>query len=302
MASQPRKVEHTFLDGGRFEGYLDPKSRAAHGVGKRIFMDGAEYDGEWVHGRMEGQGTMSFGTSNPTLKEYTGKWKRNKFEGTGTLVYRYLHTEHVESYYEGEFKAGKMDGQGVRKTPEGESYQGYWKEDKRNGDGVQLWRDGRKYQGEWKDDKRHGQGKLFRADSTIIYEGQWKNDSYYHGYGESYLENREGGYKGDWKYGKHDGEGSSHTKDGERYEGSWKNGLRHGQGVAYWSGGISYEGHWKDGKREGRGKLTVPEQDCSYDGEWENNNLHGQVELTRLSDGEKFTRNYYEGQPVPENP
>eukprot|EP00808_Paulinella_micropora_P004536 g43591.t1 len=60
--------------------------------------------------------------------------------------------------YEGEFKDGQRNGQGVQTWPFGKRYEGEWKDDKRNGQGVMTLPDGQRYEGEWKDDKRNGQG------------------------------------------------------------------------------------------------------------------------------------------------
>ena len=68
--------------------------------------------------------------------------------------------------YEGEFKDGKVNGQGVKTwkggsgfyaRSDGVRYEGEWKDGKPNGQGVQTWKHvtsfARRYEGEWKDGK-----------------------------------------------------------------------------------------------------------------------------------------------------
>ena len=112
MDKLPQFRNVTFPDGGTFEGFTDPHTGGANGFGICTFIDGSTYDGNWVQGIMEGIGTITFGTSSPSFHHYTGDWKGNKFEGVGSLVYRY------EAKYEGQFKAGKMDGYGRRSLPD----------------------------------------------------------------------------------------------------------------------------------------------------------------------------------------
>ena len=74
------------------------------------------------------------------------------------------------------------------------------------------------------------------------------------------------------------------TKD--KYEGEFKNGKHHGQGKYTNYFGIVYEGGFKNGIRFGHGIETSPQE--TYDGEWgEMRGRHGQGTLT-LHDGSKF--------------
>jgi hypothetical protein len=55
--------------------------------------------------------------------------------------------------YEGEFKDGKPNGQGVKTWSDGARYEGEHKDGEPNGQGVKTWSDGVRYEGEWKDGK-----------------------------------------------------------------------------------------------------------------------------------------------------
>ena len=91
-------------------------------------------------------------------------------EGTEKGTYKYVG----RSKYEGEWKEGKLNGQGIYTWSDGEKYEGEWKEGKRHGQGTYTWSDGRKYEGEWKDSKRHGQGTYTWSDGEGKIEGEFK--------------------------------------------------------------------------------------------------------------------------------
>ncbi len=81
--------------------------------------------------------------------------------------------------YEGEFKAGKKDGRGVKTWPNGDRYEGDFVEDRKQGRGVYTWGrgpwEGERYEGEFADDRRNGIG-TYRYSSGDVYTGPWKND------------------------------------------------------------------------------------------------------------------------------
>ena len=59
-------------------------------------------------------------------------------------------------------------------------------------------------------------------------------------------------YEGDIKYGKKEGKGKMHYKDGYEYEGEWKNDKWHGKGI-YFKDNIKYEGEFNLGRIHGFG-------------------------------------------------
>ncbi len=60
--------------------------------------DGAEYKGEWKHGKYNGKGTFTY----PNGRKYVGEWKDNKPNGYGTATYP-DGSQHI-----GEWKEGKL--------------------------------------------------------------------------------------------------------------------------------------------------------------------------------------------------
>ena len=77
--------------------------------------------GEWIHGRKEGRGVE----------------------------------KTISGTYDGDFKAGKKDGQGTMVLPNGNKYIGQWENDTKHGIGIWYTaKDGTKKQGQWVYDKR----------------------------------------------------------------------------------------------------------------------------------------------------
>ena len=78
--------------------------------------------------------------------------------------------------YVGEYRDGKIHGQGTYTWPDGGKYVGEHSDGQRSGQGTRTWPDGAKYVGEWKDGKRNGQGTQTRPDGSVIHSGLWADD------------------------------------------------------------------------------------------------------------------------------
>jgi hypothetical protein len=81
----------------------------AHGKGRVVFFGGEHaegrewyYNGDFVHGRMEG-----FGKFTTDHFIYKGQFKANQFDGHGTVQCEY----ETEGWYEGEFAGGRLIGE-----------------------------------------------------------------------------------------------------------------------------------------------------------------------------------------------
>jgi hypothetical protein len=77
--------------------------------------------------------------------------------------------------YVGEYKNGKMHGQGTYTGANGASYVGEYKNDMMNGQGTYTGANGASYVGEFKNDMWHGQGTLVLADGNS-FVGEWKDN------------------------------------------------------------------------------------------------------------------------------
>lgn len=64
----------------RYDG--DLRASVRHGKGNLKFRGGAEYDGQWLHGRMAGHGTYRW----PDAMVYEGEWEAGLRSGNGTLT------------------------------------------------------------------------------------------------------------------------------------------------------------------------------------------------------------------------
>ena len=82
--------------------------------------------------------------------------------------------------YEGEFKAGRKHGKGVKTWANGDRYEGEFFEDRRQGHGVYTWGRGpwagERYEGGFVADRRTGYGEYHYA-SGDVYRGEWKDDA-----------------------------------------------------------------------------------------------------------------------------
>ena len=147
-----------------------------------------------VLGKKEGNGKYDY----KTLKMiYNGNFKNDLREGTGNL------TSYDEKfYYEGEWVANKMEGNGVLYSSQLGKYSGHFHKDcfeghgslidkndniyegnfvkgEKNGEGELKLSDGSSYVGEFKHNKYHGKGILKDSQGNIILEGEFKLGSLY---------------------------------------------------------------------------------------------------------------------------
>lgn len=61
----------------------DLREGVRHGKGIFKFRNGAEYDGQWIRGRMDGYGSYLW----PDAKIYKGTWESGLRHGEGTLSF-----------------------------------------------------------------------------------------------------------------------------------------------------------------------------------------------------------------------
>jgi hypothetical protein len=83
--------------------------------------------------------------------------------------------------YEGDFKAGRKSGHGVKTWANGDRYEGDFVDDRKEGYGAYTWGrgpwEGESYQGAYRADKRSGLG-VYRWPSGDVYSGPWENDAF----------------------------------------------------------------------------------------------------------------------------
>lgn len=192
------------------------------------------------------------------------------------------HTFNKGSSYEGEFKDGLPNGQGIRYQTNGSRseghfvngllegqgqvfdsngtlcYEGNFKTGKMNGEGTQYWK-GHKYEGEFHEGRREGLGVLYQADGRK--------------------------YTGPFKNGSPEGEGVLITPGGTRYTGQFKGGRPNGHGDLWRADGMCYSGNFKNTVPDGQGTMSFPDG-TRYAGHFKWNSTAKQLEVT-THDGEK---------------
>uniref|UniRef100_A0A3Q1G4H7 Alsin Rho guanine nucleotide exchange factor ALS2 b n=1 Tax=Acanthochromis polyacanthus TaxID=80966 RepID=A0A3Q1G4H7_9TELE len=195
------------------------------------------------------------------LKEatYDGRWLAGKPNGRGVLKWP------DGRIYTGAFKNGLEDGFGEFVAPnktlnKNDHYQGHWKDGKMHGLGTYRYASGEVYDGSFQDGMRHGHGMLrsgkLNTSSPSVFIGQW-------------LQDKKTGY----------GVFDDITK-GEKFMGMWQDHQRQGTGVVVTQFGLYYEGAFKDNKMTGTGVL-LSEDDTTYEGEFSDDwTLSGKGVLT----------------------
>ncbi len=302
MLSGPGKVTdqpYAMTDGnsdtysGLYTGEWDKKNERPNGTGTFVMEDVAgTYEGEWVDGVTEGQGTIVWDSGD----HYEGEWKDGMRNGQGT----YTSTEGDGYVYEGEFQNNERSGKGTMTWETGEGvvyvYEGEFQNNERSGKGTMTWGkdgettiyegdfadnwingygtctwpSGEHYEGEWKNGKFNGKGTITYAGGSV-YEGEFvdnkKNgegiwtksdgtavtENWIYGKKVETLTLEDGTYTGGVTDGKPDGQGKMEYTNGQVYEGEWKNGVRSGQGRCTWPDGGYYDGEWANDKWNGQG-------------------------------------------------
>lgn len=146
-----------------------------HGKGS-YYSDKLMYSGDWVYGRREGEGTVSFDNED----SYAGSWKNDVYEGEG--VYEF----HDGGVYSGEWKNGLQNGFGTYRK-ESFVYEGYWRDGMMDGQGTIVFANGDVYSGNFKWNAFNGKGVYSFADGTM-YNGDFVLGCF-NGMGTLYLAN-----------------------------------------------------------------------------------------------------------------
>ena len=124
--------------------------------------------------------------------------------------------------YEGNWKDGKMHGQGIYKLGNGDVYTGSFRKGLYEGKGTLKLNNGDFFQGEFLRGLPGGQMVVKYSNGDV--------------------------YEGDMGVGKYEGQGTyTYARDLGSYTGGWSLGLFHGKGVRYFSDGSKFVGYFKSG-------------------------------------------------------
>jgi hypothetical protein len=231
-----------------YEGDRDQEDRP-HGAGHAVFRTGYEYDGQFSHGLLDGNGVLGF----PDGTRYSGDFVNNCLTGSGRFDYS------DGSYYDGQVVDGVRHGRGVFYVAAQKlKYEGEFENGKRHGSGSIVWlgTDAR-YEGGFANDAFHGRGCMTYK-SGNVYEGAWEQGIKV-GQGRMFwcVANEE--YVGAWESNLPHGDGEYRwLSSGNRYVGSFVSGMRDGEGVFYYADGSQYVGSWRQNQKDGHGTVVDP--------------------------------------------
>ncbi len=98
---------------------------------------------------------------------YVGYWDNGRQYNRGKVFDRKNNL-----LYEGEYKKGLKDGNGVYYYPSGEKYEGKFTNGVKEGKGIFYWKDGSRWEGYFKNDEMNGEGIFYNGDESysVIYK------------------------------------------------------------------------------------------------------------------------------------
>ena len=147
-------------------------------------------------------------------------------------------------YYEGTYKEGVRDGQGVY-TYAGESgnkYEGEWKNNLKNGIGKMTYGTTAEYYGHFENGKREGEGVYKYLQTKDLYSGNWKN-GLKHGKGTFIFSDTKMKIVGEWANGQII-QGKWIFANGTYFEGVFENNYPKGEGLWHFVNGNVVKGEF----------------------------------------------------------
>ena len=129
-----------------------------------IEVDNNIYIGEADYIIRNGRGGMIFGNEGTY---YVGYWENGRQYNRGKVFDRKNNL-----LYDGEYKKGLKDGNGVYYYPSGEKYEGKFTNGVKEGKGIFYWKDGSRWEGYFKNDEMNGEGIFYNGDESysVIYK------------------------------------------------------------------------------------------------------------------------------------
>lgn len=159
---------------------------------KDAWSETITYVGEIKAGKPNGLGMAIY--NNDYALRYVGYFVNGKYEGKGVLLFK------NGSFLSGDWKAGKLNGQGANFNSDKDLYVGNFVNGEKNGSGTFIYADNSFLQGNFKNDQYNGRciyiGREGNIISDNIYVGNKKN-----GPGYQYEVSDKKLYEGIWKDG-----------------------------------------------------------------------------------------------------
>ncbi|MFN6036836.1 MAG: FISUMP domain-containing protein [Bacteroidota bacterium] len=219
-----------------FNGKGDYYSRFRTGGGLVMVFTDSIYTGEYLNGLKHGKGKLLIKELYINYKD-PGNNDPNEPDSSLSII---------NYEYDGGWVSGNKNGRGKESKIESASssnYEGEWREDNKNGNGEEKIKgiEGEILRrGSFKDNQLEGYGEVETL--TYSYEGTGRQNKTI--------------YKGMFKNGSLDGEGTGITEEGT-YVGNWNNWKKNGFGKMSYKNGSTYSGEWKDDLQNGQGVFTL---------------------------------------------
>ncbi len=161
-----------------------------HGLGEISYADNSRYVGQFRQGKRHGQGVF---TDNDGIR-YDGDFVDDEFTGSGSITWQEPQAEYVGDVSDwephgkgittandrqmiGNYKQGRLHGEGEYRGPNGRNYQGNFEEGQYSGQGIWVDGAGNRYEGEFKYNQFHGAGRYTHAepvDGVTSFTGVWE--------------------------------------------------------------------------------------------------------------------------------
>ena len=128
-----------------------------------------EWDGSCKDNLAHGFGTLIWYQNGVQTEEAHGQFKAGRLEGDGRWEWSTGHR------YKGDFEGGQFNGYGRFTWPSGAFYAGDFRNNERHGEGHHRAANGAQYKGPYVENERHGVGVC------SLPGGDWKSCRWWHG-------------------------------------------------------------------------------------------------------------------------
>ncbi len=220
----------------------------------------ASWSGACADGKAIGRGTLVATDKDGLAVVFNGEMKAGKMDGRGAMKFRNDETGKYDRYI-GNFKNSTPKGNGIYDSSEGWRLQGYFDGAFDSGDGTMYLDENEAViKGEFKDGKMVGDAFMYyKTKQGETYFGDIANRAR-DGFGTLIHANEET-YVGEFEKGVASGIGSYEYANGSIVIGQFAKGSPNGAATVIAADGVSYQGTFKDGKAEG--KILVTKADGS---------------------------------------
>ena len=156
------------------------------GAGKMVYATGDIYEGNFVGGKKEGQGTFTV----KYVKVHIGQFANDTPNGNGKATFangdiydgNWVDGKQTKGkitranghIYEGDWVGDQETGKGKKVYSNGKIYEGNFVAGYEEGQGTCTYTNGDYYTGQWKNGVRHGKGKYYDKAKNTIQEGTWE--------------------------------------------------------------------------------------------------------------------------------